>query len=296
MKIFKKATAFFLLLAVLVTCCQALPREASADALDGMTILDIDAVDPDVTLQDSTMNIENWARFGAENDHAAIPGCLTVTKDGIVMERRCMKYGTLRFQFSNVRAVNSVSDMPEGELSMAKCSTPLDIVFNKDGTKRYVTTEDSDFVQPDGKFYPGAYIVLVDVTVYSDGAVEYTTEDYCSHGGYPMGSYADPYLFRADVIKLADLSIASPGYGEEDDIVTFYNIRECYYSLYGCCEENPMLFRLTPGETLTYTLGFLVGDKQQGGKNDFASLMIHDLSKATNYRTYIDPHLTNPTD
>lgn len=41
-------------------------------------------------------------------------------------------------------------------------------------------------------------------------------------------------------------------------------------------EENPILFRVEPGDEISFTIGFLVGDNRRGGQNDLSSLVLSD--------------------
>lgn len=255
-------------------------------------VLNIDETCPGFVLEPSPNDIKNWERFGGSSEHDTILDHFSVTETGVVMEIRNIKYGELHLQFSNVRVIDCASDMPEKKLALDKYRIPPDLFFCYDGIERTIGLNSPDFLQSGDKFYPGVYMILIDVAVFSDGAVNWTTSDIWNVGGYhtPAGSYSDPYLFRADVVSLCDLSRID----ETVPVTTYEPIMVCYYSKMGMCEEDPMAFSISPGETITFTLGFLAGDKQQGGQNDFASLMLSSAGRGTIDSTYIDLKLKEP--
>ncbi len=129
------------------------------------------------------------------------------------------------------------------------------------------------FIGEDGEhFVPGVYLLLVDVTVKSDGAESLTRRDR-DDLGHPMGEFDDPYLFRADtLVCLVDLgprlaSAGLPGSGGND---------MDYFSGMNRRGEHTVAFRLEPGESVDLTVGFLISDVEQGGDNELNWLYLAD--------------------
>lgn len=93
-----------------------------------------------------------------------------------------------------------------------------------------------DFLDETGHLSPGCYMVQADITVENVDAQTIEEE------------YGDPCLFRADDLFLINLD-ASGGYRNVD-----------YFSLAGEYKAHPMLYRLEPGNTTQYTIGFLTDE------------------------------------
>lgn len=127
------------------------------------------------------------------------------------------------------------------------------------------------FLSEDGKhFIPGVYLLLVDVTVKSDGAESCTRHDRDGLGAL-NGLFDDPCLFRADeLLFVVDLAPALTSKG-------YYGAYSAdYFSGMGQRAEHPLVFRLKPGESVDLTLGFLVGDAHHGGSTHLESLYLAD--------------------
>lgn len=181
-----------------------------------------------------------------------------------------LKAGELRFELSNLRLVSHAGEIPnpEGFTDDAAIAYP----GQSENIYECPTFRYPDFIQEDGSFIPGAYLLLVDVTVTSKEAKHYTINDLDSEG-YPMGQYEDETAFRADLpISL----INTAGYIPGKSMV--YGIS--YYSGKGTHPEHPMLFQVDSGETITFTLGFLIDDKEYGGRFDLTQLTICDIMGA----------------
>lgn len=167
-----------------------------------------------------------------------------------------LRTGKLTCTVHGVRLTDTVTglDNPEGIRGDAG-------IFSGGESLKY-----PEFIGEDGEhFVPGVYLLLVDVTVKSDGAESFTRRDLDNLGN-PMGQFDDPYLFRSDdLICLVDLgprvsSAGLPGSGGND---------MDYFSGLNRRGEHPVVFRLEPGESIDLTIGFLVSDAQQGGDNEF---------------------------
>ena len=124
-----------------------------------------------------------------------------------------------------------------------------------------------DFIQDNGDLIPGFYLLLVNMTVTSEDAVAFTRRDSNS-SGIVRGQYDDPYVFRADnLLSLIEINMDNNG-----GIIGAGDVYLCYYSGLNQRAEHGMAFRLEPGKSIDFDLGFLVGDIQQGGVNNLENL------------------------
>ena len=80
-----------------------------------------------------------------------------------------------------------------------------------------------------------------------------------------LDRYNDPYVFRADdLLTLIDLT--------EKQGKNYYYIPVDYFSLYGQESEHSLAFRLSPGETVEFEVGYFVGKKRDGSERDLSQL------------------------
>lgn len=235
---------------------------------------------PGNTLNITSQNEENWRLYGCENPQTYIPSTIHLTDSGVVLEYRNLKTGSLCCMFSNARLAHKLNDLPTPDTSHFRDGQSLYFLRNNEET--LVDLDDKEFIQEDGNFFAGAYMVLVDVTVASHNAADWTkSETYAQSDGVkvPAGEYSDPYLFRADaLVWLSDLSIETTNLEGSSKPDSYRTQSLNYFSELGEVQEDPILFRLEPGEETCFTIGFLAGDKRMGGINDLSMLALSDLS------------------
>ncbi len=108
-------------------------------------------------------------------------------------------------------------------------------------------------VLSDGTMKEGSSFILLKLEVKSiDAAAE-------------LDRYNDPYVFRADdLLTLIDLT--------EKQGKNYYYIPVDYFSLYGQESEHSLAFRLSPGETVEFEVGYFVGKKRDGSERDLSQL------------------------
>ena len=134
-----------------------------------------------------------------------------------------------------------------------------------------------DFVYPDGHFVKGVHYLLIDVSVESNDAEAYTSSELDSEG-YPLGIFDDPYAFSPPALTLGNTADFVPEQVEEiaaDSQWRVVNPDECtrmvaidYFSRRSELSDEPneaLFFKVTPGETLSFTIGFPVTDRASGG-------------------------------
>ena len=204
------------------------------------------------------------------------------------------KAGHLEFRFDNARAVNHRSDVQEECLLLSGCSRHYSYDASQYSAEDFPGAKDvllfegktwkvvygyPDWTEEDGYFGDDIYLILVDVTATNVGAENYTTADRYSDGR-PRGPYDDPYIFRADGVPvLTDIS-GTKWIGDR-----LWYADPVYFSLMNQCSEHPLAFRLAPGESITYTLGFLVTDCELGGDFSLPHLCFTD-SAGSLYGTF----------
>ena len=172
--------------------------------------------------------------------------------------RQDIKEGALLFTVRNPRIVNRKQDIPEGGFRDDSYS----VLPKEKGEIVYYP----DFIEENGNFTEGVYLLLVDVRVYSDNATAYTKNDLDS-GGVPRSLYDDPFFFRADpLINVC----TTPYYIERES--QFYCMD--FYSLMGQCDVHPNGFRLEPQQEICFTVGFILDDIQFGGRMDLSKISL----------------------
>lgn len=173
-------------------------------------------------------------------------------------------------------------------------------------------------MQDDGSFIDGVYMLLFDVTVQSRDAEMHTIFEVDDEE-IPLGQWPDPYIFSAGGIELVDTSSATtdredkkgefPYYATEqtmnyfsqkDELINSKEIEEIAAS-----SEDPKLateviqkmrlenhgwssFRIEPGEEITYTIGYVVGDRNAGFMWNLDSLALAFYGNSLNYNVFID--------
>ena len=193
------------------------------------------------------------------------------------------KAGYLEFSFDNARAVNHRSDVQEEYLLLSECSRlywydasqysaedfpgARDVSIFQDKTL-YVRYDYPDWTEEDGYFGDDIYLILVDVTATSVGAEMHTNSD-----DHPGGPFDDPYIFDATAVPV--LTDISGTYWLNENSRLWYE-QPVYFSLLNQRSEHPFAFRLAPGESITYTLGFLVTDYELGGYFSLPHLCFND--------------------
>jgi hypothetical protein len=111
-------------------------------------------------------------------------------------------------------------------------------------------------------------LILVDVTATSVGAEMHTNSD-----DHPGGPFDDPYIFDATAVPV--LTDISGTYWLNENSRLWYE-QPVYFSLLNQRSEHPFAFRLAPGESITYTLGFFVTDHELGGDFSLPHLCFND--------------------
>lgn len=186
--------------------------------------------------------------------------------------------GKMQFTVSNPRVVTHRKDMPGGDFSEAIAE-----IWMNGEVKEYVCYSQRfpSFILDDGSFVEGAKLVMVDVTVTNIDAKMRTQKD-ADENGKGGGDYTDPYVFRVDsLLGFADTketTDAISAFGGVSSTGNYPQLNACYFSLLNECEEHSFAFRLVPGETMTYTVGIVVGNNQDGSERDLSAIVVRVAS------------------
>lgn len=192
---------------------------------------------------------------------------------------RYLVSGKLIYTVTGARAVSDRAGIPEG--AFQKSADDVLMFPNGEGVEyRY-----PDFIQEDGSFIDGAYLILVDMTVESQDAANLTAAEVDENG--VKGKYDSPYIFRADYFFcLTDLSEEGQTGGLDSPIIQHPK----FFSLCGQREEHSFAFELLPGETIAFTIGFLVGDYPSGAPRSLSELCLTDVM-GTSAATFVHLNL-----
>ena len=186
--------------------------------------------------------------------------------------------GKMQFTVSNSRVATHRKDMPGGDFSEAIAE-----IWMNGEVKEYVCYSQRfpSFILDDGSFVEGAKLVMVDVTVTNVDAKMRTQKD-ADENGKGGGDYIDPYVFRVDsLLGFADTketTDAISAFGGVSSTGNYPQLNACYFSLLNECEEHSSAFRLEPGETMTYTVGIVVGNNQDGSERDLSAIVVRVAS------------------
>jgi len=146
-----------------------------------------------------------------------------------------LQSGTLNYTVTGARVLG-----PDSEATLS-----IDQFFPYTFVPNVETGKYPDFLDENGHLSPGCYLVQVDITVENVDAQAIEEE------------YGDPCLFRADDLFLVKLD-ASPGTIDGHRVAGYRNVD--FFSLAGEYDAHPMLYRLEPGNTVSYTIGFLADE------------------------------------
>lgn len=195
-----------------------------------------------------------------------------------------LKSGKLTHTITNAKVIACLEDVPSVDCFFER-------VFHyraEDG--QWVAGSLPTFVAEDGTF-SDTYLILLDVETTSDGATQYTTKDLDADG-YPLGEYDDPYLFRADYFG----TLVALNHTENNEL-NYYGLSYIeYYSNYNkdlSLSDPHITYRLEPGETIEYQIGFILEDEMFAGfgcEIDFSELYFSIPGQQT-WSTLVDLNL-----
>lgn len=120
-------------------------------------------------------------------------------------------------------------------------------------------------VDAEGNLVEGGNLVILDITVTSQDAVNFITN---TATGVQTRRYADnPFLFRADEIAyLVDIT------EEVESDYTYYDA--VYFSQMGDYDEHEMAYEVLPSDSISFRIGYLIGNRPDGTSRNLADMVV----------------------
>ncbi len=159
-----------------------------------------------------------------------------------------LRNGRLIFTIDKSWVVTNVADIPEeGGIRTDRNYIMIYDDFRGPGEKQIAYWYPEDVVLEDGSFVKGTYFVMIQMTVTSEDAENWTNEDIGPNGG-AKSWWPDPYIFEIP---------CSLKYPKR----TSYSTQIAYFSdLWSVEAGNGYQFYLEPGQTKTLVFGYLIQD------------------------------------
>lgn len=159
-----------------------------------------------------------------------------------------LRNGKLIFTIDKSWVVTNVADIPkEGGIRTDRNYIMIYDDFRGSGEKQIAYWYPEDVVLEDGSFIKGTYFVMIQMTVTSENAENWTNKDIGPNGG-AMSWWSDPYIFEIP---------CSLKYPKR----TSYDTQIAYFSeLWSVEAGNGYQFYLEPGQTKTLVFGYLIQD------------------------------------
>lgn len=187
---------------------------------------------------------------------------------------------------TDVRVVQEEAECPPAELwvsdSLAADVNGEEVIF-----------EYEEWFTEGGAYDHGCRIILADVTMTNVDA-----ESELDDGTNSGGPFKDPYLFTAyNVLNLVDLSSVRSLGGKYH---RFLGYDRGYFSFLRPDSEDDretngnehQAIRIAPGETVSFTVGFLLHADPEGGIRDLSQLMLSvGANTSAKEGVFIDPKL-----
>lgn len=187
--------------------------------------------------------------------------------------------GNLHHEILDIRVVTNAADIPEGGRFaeyMPACTY--------DAAGNETRWPFPAFIQENGSFVADVRLVQLEVEITSDNARNWTIHDGYPNGGV-RGLYEDPYVFHID----------GEYWLRETDVpegVQPLNWSPAFFVGTDASEINPRLYRIEPGETKRFILGYLIGNDHDGSPRELSSLCIRvpfGLLENKDYRENLFP-------
>ena len=151
--------------------------------------------------------------------------------------------GTLWHKIIDARVVTDISKLDPGCFREDSYVS----VYTRKGER--ILYSNPEFICDGGALPGGVRLLLLDVEVTSDEARNWTVDTW------PRGLYEDPFVFRIDGLYVLREKVGKEG---------LFGYHMDYFSGAGEIEEHAFAFRILPGETRTFSVGFLIGGDSDG--------------------------------
>lgn len=180
----------------------------------------------------------------SQNELMSIASYVDYTPSGIrlVKKDNTFSNGWLEFYITDCSIVTHLD-----EINGSSDGFLYESYLGLNAENEWVEYSTPPFINSNGSFADGWSLVLVDINLTNHNAAKITNKP---------GSYDDPYLFRSDTLLwLADKSYLELNNHRAINIDYF---SECNrYPEHQCC------FRVTPGESIAFKIGFLIDPELQ---------------------------------
>lgn len=179
--------------------------------------------------------------------------------EGISWHAPGIEVGTLYYTITRTSILQNVNNTGIGGI---RESAVVGIYDTEGNLTMYHYPECTD---EKGDLVEGANLIILDITVTSQDAVNFRTNKAT---GVQARRYADnPFLFRADEIAyLVDLA--------EDATIDYTYYDAVYFSQMGFFEEHEMAYEVLPNDSISFRIGYLVGNRPDGSPMDPSDLVI----------------------
>ena len=179
--------------------------------------------------------------------------------DGISWHAPGIEVGTLYYTITRTSILQNVNNTGIGRIR----ESAIVGVYDTEGN--LTMYHYPECVDEKGDLVEGANLIVLDITVTSQDAVNFRTNKAT---GVQTRRYADnPFLFRADEIAyLVDLA-------EETTIdYTYYDA--VYFSQMGYFDEHEMAYEVLPNDSISFRIGYLIGNRPDGSPIDPWDLVV----------------------
>jgi len=183
--------------------------------------------------------------------------------EGISWTAPGIEVGTLYYTITRASVLNNLNNTGLGGIR----ESAILCIYDTEGNQTMYHYPEC--VDESGNLVEGGSFIVLDITVTSQDAVNFITN---TATGVQSRRYADnPFLFRADEIAyLVDIT-ENPEEG-----YTFYDA--VYFTDMGYFEEHEMAYEVLPGDSISFRIGYLVGNRPDG-----SPLNPKDLVMTTNW-------------
>ena len=179
--------------------------------------------------------------------------------DGISWQAPGIEVGKLHYTITRTSVLKNVANTGIGGI---RESAVVGVYDSEGNLTMYHYPE---CVDEAGNLVDGANLIILDITVTSQDAVNFITNPVT---GVQSRRYADnPFLFRADEIAyLVDIT------EDTDGDYTYYDA--VYFSQMGYFEEHEMAYELLANDTISFRIGYFVGNHPDGTPLNPADLVV----------------------
>lgn len=179
--------------------------------------------------------------------------------EGISWQAPGIEVGKLHYTITRASVLNNVQNIGIGRF---RESAIVGVYDTEGNLTMYHYPECAD---EEGNLVDGVNFVVLDITATSQDAVNFITNPAT---GVQTRRYPDnPFLFRADEIAyLVDIA------QETTTDYTYYDA--VYFSDMGYFEEHEMAYELLANDTVSFRIGYLVGNRADGTPLNLADLVV----------------------